>query len=96
MQQNGMPVMRMCAHYTGMIGLQQTTFFFFNKSWKPHLFALEKDWTLKTYKHSFFSCSGCVCEQLNTSVTKGALSSVPIGRQLLSSESILRIVLFSI
>lgn len=56
--------MRMCARYTGMIGLQQTTFFFFHKSWKPHLFAQGKDWTLKTYKHSFFSCSGCVCEQI--------------------------------
>lgn len=90
--------MRMCACYTGMIAPQQTTsfFFFFLQELEASLVCTGNRRTLRTYKPSFFSCSCCVCEHLNTSITKGALGSVPTGRQLLSSENLLRIVLFSI
>lgn len=53
-----------CPLYRNDWSAANNFFFFFHKSWKPHLFAQGKDWTLKTYKHSFFSCSGCVCEQI--------------------------------
>lgn len=91
-----MPVMRMCARYTGVIGLQQTTFFFFLQELEASLVCTGKRLDFKNINIHFSLALVVFVNKLNTSITKGALGSVPTGRQLLSSESILRIALFSI
>lgn len=71
-------------------------FFFFLQELEASLVCTGKRLDFKNINIHFSLALVVFVNKLNTSITKGALGSVPTGRQLLSSESILRIALFSI